>query len=237
MTMLEVRDLDVYYGTIQALHGVGLSVAESEIVTLVGANGAGKSTLLRAISGVVALKGTVEFEGVSLAGSSPESVVRKGVVHVPEGRRIFPGLSVIENLEVAAYALGYPDSQIRDDIERVLSIFPPLEARTNAYGWSLSGGEQQMLAIGRGLMARPRLLMLDEPSLGLAPLLVEEVFRVIGEIGAAGTAILLVEQNARMALNLADRGYVLENGVVIKEGSGDDLLRDEAVISAYLGSD
>lgn len=233
--MLTVRDLDVFYGTIRALSAITLTVGSGEIVTLVGANGAGKTTLLRAISGVATPRGTVEFEGKSVAGQSPEAIVRKGIVQVPEGRRIFPGLSVIENLEVAAYALRYPAKQIRADIDRVLETFPPLAARSKAFGWSLSGGEQQMLAIGRGLMARPRLLMLDEPSLGLAPMLVEEVFHVIAEIGREGTPILLVEQNARMALTLADRGYVLENGEVVREGPGAELLDDEGVVSAYLG--
>ncbi len=233
--MLQVRDLDVYYGTIQALHGIDLTIEAGEVVTLVGANGAGKTSLLRAISGMVAPEGTVEFEGRAIAGDSPEAIVRKGIVQVPEGRQIFPGLSVIENLEVAAYALRHPQPQVRQDIDRVLDIFPPLADRAKAYGWSLSGGEQQMLAIGRGLMARPRLLMLDEPSLGLAPLLVADVFRVIGEIGADGTPILLVEQNARMALSIADRGYVLENGHVVREGPGGELLDDEAVVAAYLG--
>ena len=233
--MLVVRDLDVYYGTIQALHGVSLEVNRGEIVTLVGANGAGKSTLLRAISGVATPRGVIEFDGRPITGASPEEIVRRGIVQVPEGRKIFPGLSVVENLEVAAYALRYPEKQIREDVDRVFSIFAPLAARAKAYGWSLSGGEQQMLAIGRGLMARPRLLMLDEPSLGLAPMLVEEVFRVIAEIGEDGTPILLVEQNARMALSLADRGYVLENGEVVSEGPGSELLDDEGVVAAYLG--
>jgi branched-chain amino acid transport system ATP-binding protein len=235
--MLKVTDLDVFYGTIQALHGVSLSVDAGEVVTLVGANGAGKTTLLRAISGVVPPRGRVEFAGSSIAGLAPEAIVRKGIVQVPEGRRIFPGLSVIENLEVAAYALRHPEAQIRGDVDRVLTLFPPLKDRAKAYGWSLSGGEQQMLAIGRGLMARPRLLLLDEPSLGLAPLLVEEVFRVIAEIGGEGTPILLVEQNARMALRLAHRCYVMENGRVVREGTGEELLHDASVVAAYLGPD
>lgn len=233
--MLEVRDLDVYYGMVQALHGVNLAIGAGEVVTLVGANGAGKTSLLRAISGMVEPRGSVEFEGRAIAGETPEAIVRKGIVQVPEGRRIFPGLSVVENLEVAAYALRYPQQQVREDIDRVFDIFPPLANRAKAYGWSLSGGEQQMLAIGRGLMARPRLLMLDEPSLGLAPLLVADVFRVIGDIGTQGTPILLVEQNARMALGVADRGYVLENGHVVREGPGRELLTDDAVVAAYLG--
>ena len=235
--MLEIRDLDVFYGNIHALYGVSLNVGQGEIVTLVGANGAGKTTLLRAISGVATPRGTIEFEGDPIAGDPPESIVRRGIVQVPEGRRIFPGLSVIENLEVAGYALRHPERTIRADLDRVLQTFPPLAARAKAYGWSLSGGEQQMLAIGRGLMARPRLLMLDEPSLGLAPMLIEEVFGVIAEIGAEGTPILLVEQNARKALGVADRGYVLENGEVVREGSATELLDDASIVAAYLGAD
>lgn len=235
--MLEVRDLDVFYGNIHALYGVSLTVGQGEIVTLVGANGAGKTTLLRAISGVATPRGTIEFEGDPIAGDPPESIVRRGIVQVPEGRRIFPGLSVIENLEVAGYALRHPERTIREDLDRVLGIFPPLAARAKAYGWSLSGGEQQMLAIGRGLMARPRLLMLDEPSLGLAPMLIEEVFGVIAEIGAEGTPILLVEQNARKALGVADRGYVLENGEVVREGPSTELLDEASIVAAYLGAD
>ena len=233
--MLRIHDLDVFYGTIQALHGIRLHVDDGEIVTLVGANGAGKTTLLRAISGVAAPHGVVEFDDASIVGQPPEGIVRRGVVHVPEGRGIFPGLSVIENLEVAGFALRRPTPEIRAGVERVLSLFPPLRSRSKAHGWSLSGGEQQMLAIGRGLMAAPRLLLLDEPSLGLAPLLVDEVFRVIGEIGAEGTPVLLSEQNARMALSVADRGYVLENGRVVREGTGRELLADDRVVAAYLG--
>jgi branched-chain amino acid transport system ATP-binding protein len=233
--VLRLENLNVSYGTVQAIFGVSLSVGEEEIVTLVGANGAGKSTLLRAVSGLIPASGSVKLGGAELLGRQPEDVIRTGVVHVPEGRRIFPGLSVMENLEVAAYALGYPERQVRADIERVLGIFPGLRNRAKAYGWSLSGGEQQMLAIGRGLMARPKLLLLDEPSLGLAPKLIEEVFRVIGEIRAQGATILLVEQNAAMALAAADRGYVIENGRVVREGTGQELLNDQAVVAAYLG--
>lgn len=233
--MLSIESIDVYYGKVPALHSVTLSVNEGEVVTLVGANGAGKSTLLKAVSGTVTTKGRIEFDGRNLVGFKPERVVREGVVHVPEGRRIFPGLTVVENLEVAAYAAGRGNKEIREDLPRMLSIFPSLEARRKSYGWSLSGGEQQMLAIARGLMARPKLLLIDEPSLGLAPLLVQEVFRVIREIRAQGTTLLLAEQNARVALGMADRGYVLETGRVVQEGAAQELLQDEAIIAAYLG--
>ena len=210
---------------------------EGEVVTLVGANGAGKSTLLKAISGTLHVTGVIDFDGRSLVGLKPENVVRRGVVHVPEGRRIFPGLTVIENLQVAAYAVGRPNKQVQPDVDRVLGIFPVLASRRKSYGWSLSGGEQQMLAIGRGMMAHPRVLLLDEPSLGLAPLLVQEVFRVIKEIRAEGTTILLVEQNARMALSVADRGYVLDTGEVVQEGPARQLLEDKAILAAYLGGE
>ena len=235
--MLRIENLDVFYGKVQALRQVGLTVDEGEVVTLVGANGAGKSTLLKAISGTLHVKGTIEFEGRSLVGLKPENVVRRGVVHVPEGRRIFPGLTVVENLQVAAYAVGRPNKQVQPDIDRVLGIFPTLASRKKSYGWSLSGGEQQMLAIGRGMMVHPRVLLLDEPSLGLAPLLVQEVFRVITEIRAEGTTILLVEQNARMALSVADRGYVLDTGEVVQEGPARQLLEDKAILAAYLGEE
>lgn len=233
--MLEVRELDAFYGAVQALRAVDLDVREGEIVTLVGANGAGKSTLLRAISGVISARGTLAFEGRDLIGLSPEKIARLGIAHVPEGRHVFPGLTVVENLEVAAYALDLPNKQVRADVERVLALFPALTERRRSYGWSLSGGEQQMLAIGRGLMVHPRLLLLDEPSLGLAPLLVQEVFEVIESIRREGHTILLVEQNAAMALSVADRGYVLETGVVVREGPARVLLEDEAVVAAYLG--
>jgi branched-chain amino acid transport system ATP-binding protein len=235
--LLRIDSLDVFYGKIQALRHVSLTVNEGEVVTLVGANGAGKSTLLKAISGTLAVKGTIEFDGRNLVGLKPENVVRRGVVHVPEGRRIFPGLTVIENLEVAAYAVGRPNKLVRADVSRVLGVFPVLAARSKSYGWSLSGGEQQMLAIGRGMMAHPRVLLLDEPSLGLAPLLIQEVFRVIKDIRAEGTTILLVEQNARMALSVADRGYVLDTGEVVQEGLARMLLEDKAILAAYLGGE
>jgi branched-chain amino acid transport system ATP-binding protein len=234
--MLEISSLHVYYGKVEALHGVDLIVREGEVVTMVGANGAGKSTLLNAISGTVRTEGSIVFDGEEIRGMSPEKVVRRGIVHVPEGRRIFPGLKVTENLEVAAYGAGRKSAgEIRADKEMVLSLFPGLQARKDAYGWSLSGGEQQMLAIGRGLMAKPRVLLLDEPSLGLAPILVEEVFRVVEQIRQEGTTILLAEQNALKALGIADRGYVLETGNVTREGPAKTLLSDQAILDAYLG--
>ena len=234
--VLMVEGLDAYYGTAQALYGVSLQVGEGEIVTLVGANGAGKSTLLRAISGLLPVRGSIRLAGVEITGKPPEEVVRLGAAHVPEGRRIFPGMTVIENLEVAGYALGLSRRRVQAGIERVLETFPALRARARSYGWSLSGGEQQMLAIGRGLMASPRLLLLDEPSLGLAPRLIHEVFRVILRIRQMGTTVLLVEQNAAGALALADRGYVMANGRVVREGPGKVLLNDPEVVSSYLGT-
>ena len=233
--MLEVEDLDVFYGTVQALHNVSLTVDAGEVVSLVGANGAGKTTLLRAISGVATPHGTVNWEGSSIAGEAPETIVQRGIVHVPEGRRIFPGMSVVENLQVAAYGVRRDAKDVEQGIAQAFDMFPPLRERSKAFGWSLSGGEQQMLAIGRGLMARPELLLLDEPSLGLAPRLVQEVFDVIGRIGRDGTPILLVEQNARMALEVADRCYVMETGRVVREGTGEELLRDDSIVAAYLG--
>ena len=233
--MLEIRDLDAFYGPVQALRGVTLTVAEGEVVTLVGANGAGKSTLLKAVSGVIRAQGGVTFSGESIVGWSPDKVARRGIAHVPEGRRIFPGLTVIENLEVGAYAVGRRGADVRADVDRILGIFPGLAERRGSYGWSLSGGEQQMLAIGRGLMARPRLLLLDEPSLGLAPMLVEEVFAVIKRIREEGTTVLLSEQNAAMALSIADQGYVMETGSIVKQGPAGELLHDDSVIEAYLG--
>ncbi len=233
--MLEILDLDAFYGPVQALRGVTLTVGTGEVVTLVGANGAGKSTLLKAVSGVIRAQGGVSFSGESIVGWSADKVARRGIAHVPEGRRIFPGLTVIENLEVGAFAVGRRGADVRADVDRILGIFPGLAERRGSYGWSLSGGEQQMLAIGRGLMARPRLLLLDEPSLGLAPMLVEEVFAVIKRIHEEGTTVLLSEQNAAMALSIADRGYVMDTGAIVKHGPAEGLLHDESVIEAYLG--
>ncbi|HYF93050.1 MAG TPA: ABC transporter ATP-binding protein [Symbiobacteriaceae bacterium] len=234
--MLEVKGVSVKYGPVTALQDVSLTVAAGEIVTLVGANGAGKTTLLKSLGGMLApAAGSISFQGESMGGLSPDQVVRKGIAHVPEGRRVFPGLTVIENLSVAAYALGYGDRQIAEDIAHILDRFPNLKRRAKNFAWSLSGGEQQMLAIGRGLMAHPKLLMLDEPSLGLAPILVEEVLQVVAGINRQGTTVLLVEQNATLALQLAHRGYVLENGRVALSGTGQELLHDPRVMEAYLG--
>ena len=236
--MLELAEVWSLYGRVPALHGVSLEVRQGEIVALIGANGAGKSTTLRTISGVLKPPfGHVRFRGRDITGLPPEKVAAAGIAHVPEGRKVFPGFTVRENLELAALALGRANAQIRDDVERVMEMFPRLRERHKQYGWSLSGGEQQMLVIGRGLVARPELLMLDEPSLGLAPALVEQVFDVIEEIRAGGTTILLVEQNANMALGVADRGYVLELGVITAQGSATELANSELVKQSYLGLD
>ena len=234
--MLDVADLVVAYGPCEALHGVSLHVEKGEIVTLVGANGAGKTTLLRAISGLIAPKaGRIELEGESLVGRPAHAIVAKGVAHVPEGRRIFTGLTVRENLDMGAYVVRSRKAAA-ERLERVLALFPRLLERIDQMGGTLSGGEQQMLAIGRGMMARPRVLLLDEPSLGLAPLLVQEIFREIARINREeGTTILLVEQNANMALATASRGYVLETGRVVLVGKAQALLEDPQVKAAYLG--
>jgi branched-chain amino acid transport system ATP-binding protein len=233
--MLAVEDLNVYYGAIHALKGISFHLEKGEIVALIGGNGAGKSTTLNTISGLLRPRtGTVTFQNEDLTVVPPQNIVRRGVVHVPEGRRIFPKLSVQENLEMGAYI--YDDrKQIEQDMESAMQRFPRLRERRKQYGGTLSGGEQQMLAIARGLMARPTLLLLDEPSMGLSPILVEQIFEIIREINAQGTSILLVEQNAQMALSIADRGYVLETGRVTLEGNAQELLEDPMVIEAYLG--
>ena len=233
--LLVVTDLEAYYGRVCALHSVSLEVAEGSVVALLGANGAGKTTTLRVISGLLRpTRGSVEFDGRRIDGVSPDRLVRMGIVQVPEGRQIFAELTVRENLLLGGYArrdLG----AARQDPQRVFEYFPRLRERLRQRAGTLSGGEQQMLAIGRALMARPRLLVLDEPSLGLAPLLVKEIFRVISEIRAAGTTVLLVEQNAHMALNIADRAYVLETGRVILGDRSAALRQREEVRRAYLG--
>jgi branched-chain amino acid transport system ATP-binding protein len=233
--MLRVRNVHVGYGAIAALRGVSLEVNEGEVVALIGANGAGKSTLLRTISGILTpSRGDVSFEGRTLRGMGEDRIVRRGILHVQEGRGILTRMTVQENLEMGAY--GRSDKRaIREDMEAVLDKFPVLRERRKQFGATLSGGEQQMLAIGRALMARPKLLMLDEPSLGLAPLLVREIFRTIMDFKREKRTILLVEQNARKALQCADRGYVLETGRIVLTGSGDDLLRSDEVQAAYLG--
>ena len=235
MPLLEVRDLNVSYGAIRALHGVSFHVNEGEVVTLIGANGAGKSTTLRTISGLLPVtSGQVIYDGDDITGFEASRIVRKGVIHVPEGRRIFAPLTVRENLEMGAFTRT-DKSEIEETMEHVFSFFPRLKERLEQAGGTLSGGEQQMLAVGRALMAKPRLLLMDEPSMGLAPILVEEIFNIIGEISQEGVTILLVEQNASMALSVADRGYVLETGVIHLEGAADMLAKDPDVRAAYLG--
>jgi branched-chain amino acid transport system ATP-binding protein len=232
--VLEVTDLHVYYGEIHALKGISFRVGQGEIVTLLGNNGAGKTTTLRTLSGLLApRRGDVRFEGASLLGVAPHDVVLKGITHVPEGRRIFNRLSVVENLEMGAYTRG--DSAVAQDMDHVFTTFPRLKERRTQVAGTLSGGEQQMLAIGRALMARPRLLLLDEPSMGLAPVLVEQIFATIVEVNRQGTTILLVEQNAAMALSIAHRGYVLETGTVVLAGTAAALGENADVRRAYLG--
>ena len=232
--MLEVRDLHVYYGEIHALKGISFTVRQGEIVTLLGNNGAGKTTTLRTLSGLLAARGgDVQLEGVSLLGTAPHDIVRKGITHVPEGRRIFNRLTVVENLEMGAYTRG--DAAIGQDMDHVFTVFPRLKERRSQVAGTLSGGEQQMLAIGRALMAKPRLLLLDEPSMGLAPVLVEQIFETVLTINRQGVTILLVEQNAAMALSIAERGYVLETGRLALEGRARELADNPEVRRAYLG--
>ncbi len=234
--MLALDNVTVGYGRASVLHRVSLRVNPGEIIALVGANGAGKSTTLRAISGVLKpTTGSILLDGKSIGSLSPERIAALGIAHVPEGRRVFPAFTVRENLEIAGLALGRPAQEIEEDVKGVMKLFPRLEERQGQYGWSLSGGEQQMLVIGRGLVARPKLLMLDEPSLGLAPNLVDQLFDVIEEIRERGTTILLVEQNANMALAVADRAYVLELGTITLQGSAEDLSNNDLVRDSYLG--
>ncbi len=233
--MLELEGVDVFYGDLQALHGVTLKVLPGEVVTLVGGNGAGKTTTLRTISGLLRpRRGRVTFEGERLDRLAPDRIVELGVVQVPEGRKLFPSLTVLENLELGAY-LPHAKRQRRATLEAVFARFPVLRERAGQRAGTLSGGEQQMLAIGRALMARPRLLMLDEPSLGLAPMVVREIFRTVREINGQGVTVLLVEQNVRQALAASQRGYVLETGRVVLAGTGQELLASEHTRRAYLG--
>jgi branched-chain amino acid transport system ATP-binding protein len=233
--MLEIKDLQVYYGGIHALKGITMQVPENKIVTLVGANGAGKSTTLRAISNLVSPSaGKISFQGEDITGKKTVDIVKKGITLVPEGRRIFANLTVLENLQMGAYARNDKDG-IQDDMNKVYETFPRLKEREWQVAGTLSGGEQQMLAIGRALMSRPKLIMMDEPSLGLAPILVQEVFRIIQRINEQGMTILLIEQNATAALEIADYGYVLETGNIVLEGPGPELANKEEVRRAYLG--
>lgn len=234
--VLEIRNLNVRYGGIEAVKGISFDVPKGEIVTLIGSNGAGKSSTLRTISNVVAAQtsGSILLEGEEILGTDAVSIVKKGVTMVPEGRKIFPDLTVLENLKIGAY-LRDDKAEIQKDIEWVYSLFPRLEERHWQLGGTLSGGEQQMLAVGRGLMSRPKIMMMDEPSLGLAPIVVQGIFDIIKTINDAGVTILLVEQNANMALKVAHRAYVLETGTITKAGTGAELLADESIKEAYLG--
>ena len=236
--LLEVRDLQVFYGRIQALHGISFDVGEGEIVTLIGANGAGKTTTLKTLSGVRPVaRGSITLDGADITGAPSHARVKAGLCQSPEGRGIFPGMSVLENLEMGTYLRTDRKSAAKDaDLERVFGLFPRLKERVGQAGGSLSGGEQQMLAIGRALMSRPRVLLLDEPSMGLAPKLIAQIFEIIVEINASGTTVLLVEQNAAKALAVAHRAYVLETGSIVKTGTGRELLNDPSIRDAYLGS-
>ena len=234
--LLEVNDLHVFYGRIEAIKGISFTVGEGEIVTLIGANGAGKTTTLRTVSGVRGVaQGSVTFEGRDITKIPPHERVKMGICQAPEGRGIFPGMTVLENLEMGAYTRTGKDAYTQAELEHVFSLFPRLKERVGQLGGTLSGGEQQMLAIGRALMSKPRLLLLDEPSMGLAPMLIAQIFEIIRRINAEGVSVLLVEQNATQALRTAHRAYVLETGYVVKEGSGSALLDDPTVRAAYLG--
>lgn len=235
MSILHVENLNVYYGAIHAVKGISFDVEEGEVVTLIGANGAGKSTTLNTVAGLLKPReGVVEFEGKSLLGIAPHTIVGKGIALCPEGRRVFLQMSVRENLEMGAFTRT-DSSEVAQSLEDVFTRFPRLKERENQVAGTLSGGEQQMLAMGRALMSKPRLLMLDEPSMGLAPILVQEIFDIIEQLHSAGTTVLLVEQNARMALKVADRAYVLETGKVSMNGKASELASDERVKQAYLG--
>ena len=231
--ILEIRNLDVRFGGIHAVSGISLDVEQGKIITLIGANGAGKSTTLRAISGIVkAQGGDLLFEGQSILGKSPDKIVSRGITMVPEGRKVFPNLTVLENLKIGAYLRK---DNFSADLEHVYELFPRLKERSWQMAGTLSGGEQQMLAVGRALMAKPKVIMMDEPSLGLAPLVVRDIFSIIRTINESGITVLLVEQNANMALKIAHQGFVLETGVITMTGTGEELLKDERVKEAYLG--
>ncbi len=234
--MLSVKNLKVHYGAIQALRGISFDVNEGEIVTLIGSNGAGKTTTLHAVSNIIARTGgSILFENEDITKAAPDAIVKKGLIQVPEGRRVFANLTVKENLEMGAFTRK-DYKEIKNDMEKVYSLFPRLKERIRQLSGTLSGGEQQMLAMGRAIMSKPRLLLLDEPSMGLAPILVEEIFSIIKEINESGTTILLVEQNAYKALAIADTAYILETGSVAKKGKASDLIADEDVKKAYLGT-
>ena len=237
MPLLEIRDMAVAYGRIEALRDISIHVDEGELVTLIGANGAGKTTTMRAVSGIRPLsRGSIVFDGVDITRLKAHLRVREGIIQAPEGRGVFPGMTVVENLEMGCYARPFSTrAEHEETLERVFELFPRLAERRDQVGGTMSGGEQQMLAIGRALMARPRMLLLDEPSMGLAPMVIQQIFRTIAEINAQGTTILLVEQNAQQALSRSNRAYVLETGRVVRSGNGPELLRDPAIKEAYLG--
>ncbi len=235
MSMLEVKDLVVSYGAIKALRGISFDVNQGEIITLIGSNGAGKTTTLHSLSNLIKkASGSITFDGVDITNLSADKIVKMGLVQVPEGRRVFANMSVKENLEMGAY-LRTDKEQIKKDLEWCYELFPRLKERLTQLSGTLSGGEQQMLAMARALMSQPKLLLLDEPSMGLAPILVDEIFEIIQKISSAGTTILLVEQNAYKALSIANRAYILETGEITKGGNASDLITDKSVISAYLG--
>lgn len=233
--MLELKDINVFYGAIHALKNISLNIDEGEIVTLIGANGAGKSTTLKAISGIQKVKsGEIKLNGKEISSLNAPDIVRLGISHVPEGRRVFADMSVMENLEMGAY-IRNDKSGINEDYKKIFSLFPRLQERKEQMAGTLSGGEQQMLAIGRAIMSRPKLLLLDEPSMGLAPIVVKEIYSIIKDINKAGTTVLLVEQNAFMALNCANRAYIIRNGEIDMQGDAKKMMQDEKVKKAYLG--
>ena len=235
MAMLEIKDLEVYYGVIQAIKGISFEVNEGEVIALIGANGAGKTTTLQTITGMLqAKKGHIIFEGTDITKVPGHKIVSMGMAHVPEGRRVFSQLSVLENLKLGAYTRK-DKNEIAETLKKVYKSFPRLEERKNQAAGTLSGGEQQMLAMGRALMSKPRIVLMDEPSMGLSPIFVEEIFRIIKEISASGTTVLLVEQNAKKALSIADRAYVLETGKIVLDGKAEELMNNESIKKAYLG--
>lgn len=235
MAMLEIKDLEVYYGMIQAIKGISFEVNEGEVIALIGSNGAGKTTTLQTITGMLpAKKGNIIFQGTDITKVPGHKIVSMGMAHVPEGRRVFAQLTVLENLKMGAYTRK-DKNEIAETLQTVYKHFPRLEERKNQLAGTLSGGEQQMLAMGRALMSKPKIILMDEPSMGLSPIFVEEIFKIIQEISASGTTVLLVEQNAKKALSIADRAYVLETGNIVLSGDADEMIHDESIKKAYLG--
>ena len=235
MAMLEIKDLEVYYGVIQAIKGISFEVNKGEVIALIGANGAGKTTILHTITGLLSpKKGSVMYEGTDITKIPAHKIVSLGMAHVPEGRRVFADLSVYENLKMGAYTRK-DKNEVEETLERVYERFPRLKERKNQMAGTLSGGEQQMLAMGRALMSKPKIILMDEPSMGLSPILVNEIFDIIQEVAKSGTTVLLVEQNAKKAVSIADRAYVLETGKIVLEGKAEDLLNDDSIKKAYLG--